>query len=154
MAFHRRLGKSTIRHHAKGFESVYFEENVSKKKTIKTERGDLVQSYGEKKIADYLYDKDIIYEYDLLMKLDEDEPNDKRFWVRPDFFISENKVVIEYWGMRFGRADNPTYNQRAEYKKALYCQEGFFLIEVFEEHLDLLDIYLKQKLIEAGVFTR
>lgn len=146
-----KIGRRRVAWNAAKYEEIHFEEEIVAKKNIKTKNGDDVQSEGEHKIADFLYDHNIEYSYDSLLKLDEDAPEDKRYWVRPDFLLKDGNVVIEYWGMKYGQADNPKYDERAEYKKKLYEQEGYTLIEVFTEHLEFLERFLKQKLNDAGI---
>jgi hypothetical protein len=154
MVTYHKNGRGRVAWQAAKYTEHHFEEEVEKHKTISTKGGDDVQSEGEHKIADFLYDNNIDYFYDKLLKLDEDEPDDKSYWVRPDFIIKGKNVVIEYWGMKYGRADNPKYDDRAERKKALYEQEGYILIEVFAEQLEILEDYLKEKLNDAGITVR
>jgi len=125
-----------------------FDRNIKRKCTIPTKSGVDVQSGGEQKIADFLYDKGIDFDYDETLKFDE---FNKKMWARPDFRIRNTNIVIEYWGMKYGSADNPSYDERAERKMALYEQEQMHLIQVFNEQLEYLDEYLTEKLREAGL---
>ena len=144
------MGRGHVAWHATQYKNHHFENDVNEKKTRPTKKGEKVQSFGEEKIANFLFTHDIDYIYDLCLKLDEDEPEDKNYWVRPDFLLEGTKIVIEYWGMNCGPKNNPTYTQKAARKKALYEQEGYILIEIFYEDQVVLEDYLMEKLREQG----
>ena len=76
---------------------------------------------------------------------DEAQPEDNIKWVRPDFRIKDTNVLIEYWGMKFGNSENPEYDEKAEKKIELYEEEGYQLIEIFHDHLGVLDHVLKSE---------
>ena len=69
--------------------------------------GEYMKSFGEKVIADFLFEHDIIYRYE------------RNFWwdgrpYRPDFTIGDNRgIVIEYFGLE----GDPDYDARSEEKR-------------------------------------
>lgn len=124
-----------------------FDDNVKKKCKISTDiQGMLVQSEGERLIVNYLYFHKIDFIYDTLIKGIGGQ-------ARPDFRIKKKKIIIEYWGMKKGRANNPTYDEKAEKKLELYRLWDYKLIEVFNEHLPFLNHYLAEQLNEAFTFS-
>ena len=63
------------------------------------------------------------------------------FQIRPDFYLPELDVYIEYWGL-----DTPQYKMSMYKKQILYQQEGKRLISVYPKDLPVLDPLLKSKL--------
>jgi hypothetical protein len=117
------------------FDEVYlkrrnFDTKVELNKTIRTRDGTLVQSEGERIIADYLRTQGIIYRYDERFRIVEGCA------IRPDFYLSEFDVYIEYWGM-----DTVDYKIGMLKKQKLYQQEGKRLISLhFAEKVRLREV--------------
>jgi hypothetical protein len=77
-----------------------FNQRVASGLKYPTLAGHLVQSRGEKFIADVLYQAGISYMYDALVKVNNQ-------WIRPDFILpTRQNLMIEYKGM-----DTPEYNE-------------------------------------------
>jgi hypothetical protein len=111
----------------KCFDEVYlarrnFDTKVELNKTIATRAGTLVQSDGECRIADWLHAQNIAFRYDERMRIVEG------YAIRPDFYLPELDVYIEYWGM-----DTADYKIGMLKKQQLYQQEGKRLISVYPE---------------------
>lgn len=137
-----------IRRYTPGlYKEIKHNEKIDGKCIVETKSGIQVQSEGEKLIADFLFDNDIEFEYDKLIKF----PGDLKCWARPDFILKGTNIIIEYWGMCKDRADNPVYNQNLERKKGLYLQEEMKLIEIFNEDLKNLSQVLREKLESFGI---
>ncbi len=68
------------------------------------------------------------------------------FQIRPDFYLPEVDVYIEYWGM-----DTPQYKMSMLKKQILYQQEGKRLVSVYPADLPCLNNHLRQKLALFGV---
>ena len=107
-----------------------FDADMTERCTIETKSGIFVQSRGEQMIADWLYENnyDFLYDHRIQIDLtsgeeleDSDRPpkEDIIKWVRPDFRIKDTKIIIEYWGMKYGTPDNPQYDKRTEDKIGL-----------------------------------
>lgn len=117
-----------------------FNDRVKSKCTMFSRSGVFVQSMGEKLIADYLFDNNINFDYDKLIVFSEDP----YLCARPDFLIKGTKIIIEYWGMNRSLG---TYDEKMKRKKALYKQEGFELIGIYAEQLQVLKRLLDQKIL-------
>lgn len=63
------------------------------------------------------------------------------FQIRPDFYLPELDLYIEYWGM-----DTPQYKMSMYKKQMLYQQEGKRLISVYPQDLPNLNPLLISKL--------
>jgi hypothetical protein len=119
-----------------------WETKVEDKKTLKTLKGTLVQSAGEKQVAEWLERKGLPYRYDGRLRIIEG------FQIRPDFYLPELDVYIEYWGL-----DTPRYKAGMYLKQDLYMHAGKKLISLYPTDLATLDSVLSAKL-EALKMTR
>ena len=116
-----------------------FEAKVELQKTIQAEDGTVVQSEGERRIADWLATHGLAYRYDAKFRIIGE------FQIRPDFYLPELDVYIEYWGL-----DTPQYKMSMYKKQALYQQEGKKLISVYPKDLPGLNALLAAKLRHFG----
>lgn len=112
-----------------------FETQVEINKTIEARDGTVVQSEGERRIADWLTAHGVAYRYDAKFRIIAE------FQIRPDFYLPELDVYIEYWGL-----DTPQYKMSMYKKQTLYQQEGKRLISVYPQDLPGLDRLLAAKL--------
>ena len=112
-----------------------FDTQVELNKTIRAKDGTLVQSEGERLIAEWLSANNIRYRYDERIKIIQG------YSVRPDFYLPEFDVYIEYWGM-----DTIDYKIGMLMKQKLYQQEGKRLISLYPEDKNELDSVLGKKL--------
>ncbi|HBC86752.1 MAG TPA: hypothetical protein DCZ94_07355 [Lentisphaeria bacterium] len=124
-----------------------FEMQVELNKTIEAGSGTVVQSEGERRISRWLTDNGLAYRYDAKFRIVGE------FQIRPDFYLPELDVYIEYWGM-----DTPQYKMSMFKKQILYQQEGKRVISVYPEDLSALDGLLVSKLrifgFDVGVDAR
>ena len=126
------------------FDEVYlerrnFETKVELNKTIAAKAGTLVQSDGERLIADWLTAHHIAYRYDERYRILNGHA------IRPDFYLPELDVYIEYWGM-----DTADYKIGMLKKQQLYQQQGKRLISIHPPDKLRLDTLLRQKLVFFG----
>ncbi len=124
----------------KCFDEVYlsrrnFDTKVDLNKNIRVKDGTLVQSDGERKICDWLTKNNIQYRYDERFRIIEGMA------IRPDFYLPEFDIYIEYWGM-----DTTDYKIGMLKKQKLYQQEGKKLISLYPDDKNNLDIVMKSKL--------
>lgn len=88
-------------------------------------RSSIYKSKGEERIADYLEERNIKfqYEYPLAIK----DRGQVRIWY-PDFRLPEYNVIVEYFGMN----GNAAYNEGIAHKIKTYQEagiEGIYLLE-------------------------
>jgi len=112
-----------------------FETQVELNKTIEARDGTVVQSEGERRIAEWLSAQGLGYRYDAKYRIIGE------FQIRPDFYLPELDVYIEYWGL-----DTPQYKMSMYKKQTLYQQEGKRLISVYPADLPRLGALLAAKL--------
>jgi len=132
-----RFGRPYCRHCfvEKLLEGRAFEATVEGAKKLITTDGAAVQSYGEKKIADWLSAQKIAYRYDERYRIAGDAV------IRPDFYLPEFDLYIEYWGM-----DTPEYLENKRYKQFLYQRAAKKLISLSYRDFDSLEQLLEEKL--------
>ncbi|MFA7382272.1 MAG: HEAT repeat domain-containing protein [Desulfurivibrionaceae bacterium] len=99
-----------------------FETKVELQKNIRAKDGTWVQSDGERMICEILNDEQIRYRYDERFRILDG------YAIRPDFYLPEFDVYIEYWGM-----DTADYKIGMLKKQQLYQQQGKRLISLFPE---------------------
>ena len=124
----------------KCFDEVYldrrnFDTKVELNKIIRAKNGTLVQSDGERRIADYLNAHSIAFRYDERFRIVDGCA------IRPDFYLPELDVYIEYWGM-----DTADYKIGMLKKQKLYQQEGKRLVSLHFSEKDRLEETLAAKL--------
>ena len=116
-----------------------FDTKVELNKTITAKAGTLVQSDGERLIADWLTTHGIAYRYDERFRILSGHA------VRPDFYLPELDVYVEYWGM-----DTADYKIGMLKKQQLYQQQGKRLISLYPQDKPQLDAVLRAKLALFG----
>jgi hypothetical protein len=113
-----------------------FDIKVQNQKTILAADRTVVQSRGEKLIADWLSVKGIEYRYDDKFQIIQG------FAIRPDFYLPRFDVYIEYWGL-----DTTDYKIGMLLKQKLYQQEGKRLVSVYPNDLSALDTKIASALV-------
>jgi len=148
MAFN--IAKHFYENFEKEYKSIFFELKVTSKKTIKSNDGQMVQSEGERMIANFLFRHQIDYDYDKQITLQGNEPDKNgltKRWVRPDFLLPEFALVIEYWGRR----GEPDYDKDMALKKRLYAESKTKYISFSPNDLPKINEFLKNKLNKQGL---
>ena len=97
-----------------------FETKVELQKKIRSKDGTWVQSGGERLICEVLNAENIRYRYDERFRILDG------YAIRPDFYLPEFDVYIEYWGM-----DTADYKIGMLKKQKLYQQQGKRLISLY-----------------------
>ena len=113
-----------------------FDTRVEVKKTIKVTDGTLVQSDGERRIAEWLTVHRIAYRYDDRLRIVEGRQ------IRPDFYLPEYDLYIEYWGM-----DTLDYKIGMLIKQQMYQHAGKRLISIYPQDKPRIPDLLKEKLL-------
>ena len=89
--------------------------------TEETIDGKEVKSRPEKRIADFLFEHDIPYRYEMAFAVDDGHV------IRPDFFLPTYKIVIEFYGLR----GDPGYEEIIAYKQQYWSRrKDIVLIEI------------------------
>jgi hypothetical protein len=114
-----------------------FETKVELQKTIRARDGTLVQSDGERRVAEWLSARGIAYRYDERFRILDG------YAIRPDFYLPEHDVYIEYWGL-----DTADYKIGMLKKQQLYQQQGKRLISLHWQHKATLEADLEAKMKE------
>lgn len=132
-----KYGKPYCRHclDERILEERNFEADVASAKRLRTSDDVAVQSRGEKKIGDWLSRKRIEYVYDERYRIAGDVS------IRPDFYLPEFDLYIEYWGMQ-----EQDYLARKSEKKFLYQRAGKKLISLDWRDLENIESVLEEKL--------
>lgn len=97
-----------------------FETKVELQKNIRAKDGTWVQSDGERLICEALGAEGVDYRYDERFRILDG------YAIRPDFYLPEFDVYIEYWGM-----DTADYKIGMLKKQQLYQQQGKRLISLY-----------------------
>ncbi len=97
-----------------------FETKVELQKNIRAKDGTWVQSDGERLICEVLDAEKIRYRYDERFRILDG------YAIRPDFYLPEFDVYIEYWGM-----DTADYKIGMLKKQQLYQQQGKKLVSLY-----------------------
>ncbi len=112
-----------------------FETKVELQKTIRAKDGTLVQSDGERRICEILALEKIIYRYDERFRILDG------YAIRPDFYLPEFDVYIEYGGM-----DTADYKIGMLKKQKLYQQQGKKLVSLYPKDKPQMREILQEKL--------
>ena len=113
-----------------------WETQVELNKTIEAVNGTVVQSDGERIIAGELTAMGITFRYDNRFRII------KGYAIRPDFYLPEFDLYVEYWGME----GNLDYEIGMMEKKKLYQQAGKKLVSLHAHEKPRLRIALREKL--------
>lgn len=97
-----------------------YEMKVELQKTIRSKDGTWVQSDGERLICEILSAEGIRYRYDERFRILDG------YAIRPDFYLPEFDIYIEYWGM-----DTADYKIGMLKKQKLYQQQGKRLVSLY-----------------------
>ena len=112
-----------------------FDANVEAAKRLRTVDDVAVQSQGERRIGNWLAARGIAYEYDERFLIARD------IRIRPDFYLPEHDLYIEYWGM-----DTPEYVENMRKKRFLYQRACKKLVSLGFRDLPRLESALEEKL--------
>jgi len=116
-----------------------FETKVDLQKNIRAKDGTWVQSDGERLICEILDGEHIRYRYDERFRILDG------YAIRPDFYLPEFDVYIEYWGM-----DTADYKIGMLKKQQLYQQQGKKIVSLYPEDRPRMREKLLGKLKKYG----
>jgi hypothetical protein len=115
-----------------------------------TQRGEVVRSNSERTIADYFHRNSIryVYEQDAVNRW-----NSRRI-SRPDFYLPDYGIYVEYWGM-LGVEDSRVrsrYERSMKWKMAKYHQNNIKFISIYPDNMGNLDWVFRAKFREVAGF--
>ena len=128
-----------------------------------TLKGDMVKSYGEMDIANFLYRNGIAYEYEKEYAID--TRTEDRYQYYPDFYLTDYGYYIEYFGInekgevpayfasRAGKTPSEEYQSAMKWKRKLHQANNTVLIECYSYERSKGDLLfsLEEKLKQRGV---
>lgn len=106
-----------------------------------TLKGEIVKSYGELEIANYLFENNIEYIYENEYEINTTDEDYQQY--RPDFYLPEYKIYIEYFGIdennevasffkgKNGKTASETYNDSIKWKRNIHKENNTVMIETF-----------------------
>ena len=112
--------------------------NTNKPTTLK---GEIVKSYGELEIANFLFSNNIKYEYEKEYKYDTINDDYQQYY--PDFYLPEYDIYIEYFGIdennnvapyfkdKNGVSASQAYNDSIKWKRKTHNENNTTMIETF-----------------------
>lgn len=146
--------KSQFAFKTEGAYHAYILENE-----IRTLQGELVKSYEECEIANYLYRQGIVYEYEANYQVNTAGPDFKAY--QPDFYLPGYGLYIEHFAINENGEtppfiDQEKYLEGMAWKRALHETHKTRLIETFsyQKHQGVLIDALRTQLVAAGVQFR
>lgn len=121
--------KSQFNFNSLGAYNTYILEN-----DIRTLQGDLVKSYEECEIANFLYRQGVVYQYEANYQINTSGP-DYRIY-QPDFYLPEYGIYIEHFAVNEHNQtppfiDQQTYLAGMAWKRALHQKYQTPLIETY-----------------------
>ena len=123
---------------------------------IRSLKGDLVKSYEECEIANFLFLNGVPFEYE--HPYGHDTATSERRQYQPDFYLTDAGIYIEHFALN-GSGNTPPFIDREEYlrsmewKRQLHTEHDTILVETFshEKATGKLTENLAAKLAEHGV---
>ena len=114
--------------------------------------GEHVKSKAEQTIADYLTKQNITYQYEKKAKTN--AILFKEDISRPDFFLPDYRVYIEYWGLLHSDDSSLSkdYQRTMKWKMAQYHKNKIKFISLYPNNLGNLDWIFRAKFRQAVGF--
>jgi hypothetical protein len=110
---------------------------------VATQGGEIVRSNSERMIADYFYQHNVryVYERDAISK------RKHRRISRPDFYLPDYGIYVEYWGMLGAEDPNvrSRYERTMKWKTAQYYENDIKFISIYPKNLANLDWIFRAK---------
>ena len=147
-----------VAYHGQPYRSPFDFDNLSEYRgytrsiELRTLNGDLVKSYEELVIANFLALNGVTAKYEAAYAFPTAAPRHRQY--QPDFYLPDNDIYIEHFALdKNGRAPWPGYGQGVEWKRGIHRQYGTRLIETYswQQQAGSLRSELEQRLREHGV---
>lgn len=136
LLFHRVNAKSEFDFKTQAEYKEYLELNPPT-----TTKNEVVKSYGELDIANFLSQNGITYIYEF--PYEHDTRTSEFGQYHPDFYLPEHKIYIEYFGVdrqgnvpayfsgKNGKSAAQTYQESMQWKRDLHAEKGTVMVECF-----------------------
>lgn len=100
---------------------------------IRTLKGEVVKSYGELLIANWLFKNGVEYRYEAPYEIATKTLEFRQY--KPDFYLPEQGLYLEYWGVdkRGNTApfvNKAKYHEGMQWKRSIHKQHGTLLVEL------------------------
>jgi DNA helicase-4 len=139
-----------------GFKSLGEYNEYILENEIRTFQGELVKSFEECEIANFLFSQGITYEYEANYQIDTSGPDYRRY--QPDFYLPDYDIYIEHFAVNENNQtpsfiDQQKYLEGMKWKRELHEKHQTKLIETYSyfKSQEILTQKLGEKLQEAGV---
>ena len=97
---------------------------------LRTLKGDLVKSYEELEIANFLALNGINAKYEAPFPVRTADSQHRQY--QPDFYLPDNNIYIEHFALnKSGKAPWPGYEREVDWKRNIHEQYGTLLIETY-----------------------
>ncbi|MDF1582210.1 MAG: UvrD-helicase domain-containing protein [Methyloprofundus sp.] len=143
--------KSAFRFKSLGEYNQYILDN-----DMRTLQGELVKSYEECEIANFLYRQGVRYQYEANYQINTSGPDYKAY--QPDFFLPDYGLYIEHFAVNEHNQTPPFIDQQSylegmAWKRALHEKHQTQLIATYsyQKHQGILTQSLREQLQQAGV---
>lgn len=138
------------------FKSLGEYNNYILENEIRTLQGELVKSYEECEIANFLYRQGIAYQYEANYQVNTSGPDYRVY--QPDFYLPDYGIYIEHFAVNEHNKTPPFIDQQSylagmAWKRELHEKHKTRLIETYsyQKQQGVLTQSLEQQLKEAGV---
>lgn len=127
--------------------TLFFEDSKKRYKILTAPNGGEYDSKAESRIGDYFKRKKIKFYVHPVIKFPSsiwifDNPF-KKVVLKPDFYLPEYEVYVEYWGLM----NDKDYKERFNKKMKIYERNDIKVISLYENNLLNLDWVFTQKLL-------
>ena len=112
-----------------------------KNRSISCEDGHIVKSNGEFRIDQFLYKNDIVHAYEKIITLKDGSQ------IKPDFYIPEIDVYIEYHGVK----GSAWYNKMNKYKDNIFKLEQMTVLVISYKQEEQIEKILPKLLNQNGL---
>lgn len=123
------IGKLKPYKHEHEFQSLLEYKSYIRSVDLRALSGDVVKSFAELDIANFLYMKGVKFEYEAQYKASSVK-------YRPDFYLTDYDIYLEHFGIdRDGNTapyiNAQTYNEQKDWKRKLHQKNGTKLLETY-----------------------
>ena len=128
--------------------TIFFEDSKKRYKILRAPNTGEYDSGEERSVGDYFKRKNIKFyvhpEVKIPSKVWIFENPFKKIILRPDFFLPEYKIYVEYWGL----IGDKNYDEKRKLKRKAYLENDIDFIDIYPDNLENIDWIFTQKLLD------